>query len=593
MNLYAGKIVRVDLTEGKITVEETRRDWISEYIGGMGLGFRYLWDEIDPKIDPLSPANAMIFMNGPLAGTLAPLTSRMPLISKSPKSGTLFESNVGGAIAAELKYAGYDGIIIKGKAEKPVYLSIRNKNIEIKDAENLWGKGIFATEKELGELEKDPEIKIFSIGPAGERLIPMACIGSEAYRQLGRDGSGALMGSKNLKAIAIRGTGSVHVADLKGFLDYVRKVSAENLMTKDNLWAHTDGTPILVEITNEMGIHPTRNFQEGTFDGWRKINSDSVRSIKKGARACRSCPLACGNYVRTERTMVEGPEYETLALAGSNCGIADIETVARFNERCDDLGLDTISTGNTIAFAMELTEKGIHDFGATFGDTDNYLKIPDEIASLRARGKELAQGVRYIAEKYGGKEFAMEIKNLELPGYEPRGNYGMGLAYATSERGACHLRAFTIFSQTPFDLEAMAQEVAAGQNTNSIKWSMCFCDFWGSVNTQIMSQFLKYGLGKEITSEELERMGERIWNLSRIFNLKAGFTRADDEIPIRLKREPLKKGTNEGKVLSAEDFEKMLQIYYRIRGWDANGVPKAEKLGALGIAAFASTRRRE
>lgn len=296
--------------------------------------------------------------------------------------------------------------------------------------------------------------------------------------------------------------------------------------------------------------------------------------------------MACGNFVRTQKTMVEGPEYETLALAGSNCGIDDIEAVALFNERCDDAGLDTISTGGTIAFAMELTEKGIHDFGVTFGDKDNYLKIPDEIGRLEGRGKEIAQGVRYLADKYGGKEFAMEIKNLELPGYEPRGNYGMGLAYATSDRGACHMPAFTVFHEKPFDLEAMAQAVVDGQNGNGIKWSMCFCDFWGSVDTEIMSQFLKHGLGKDVSAEELDRIGERVWNLSRIFNIKAGFTKADDDIPTRLKKDPLRKGSNEGKVLSGDDFETMLQIYYRIRGWDSSGVPTPEKLKALGLADF-------
>jgi len=453
--------------------------------------------------------------------------------------------------------------------------------------ETFWRANDCAKEKELIELENDPEVKTLSIGPAGERLVPMACIGSEAYRQLGRDGTGALMGSKNLKAISVRGTGGVQVADMNGFLDYVKEVSTENLMTEDNLWAHTDGTPILVGVTNEMGIHPTRNFQEGMFEGWEKINTDAVKSIKKGARACRSCPMACGNFVRTKKTMVEGPEYETLALGGSNCGMADIEAVALFNERCDDVGLDTISTGSTIAFAMEMTEKGIHDFGVTFGDKDSYLKIPDEIARLEGRGKQIAQGVRYLADKYGGKEFAMEIKNLEMPGYEPRGNYGMGLAYATSDRGACHMPAFTVFHEKPFDLEAMAQAVVDGQNGNSIKWSMCFCDFWGSVDTHIMSQFLKYGLGKEISADELDRIGERVWNLSRIFNLKTGLTRTDDDIPTRLKNDPLKKGSNEGKVLSADDFKTMLDIYYRIRGWDSNGIPTAETLKALGIEDFA------
>ncbi|GFP33120.1 aldehyde:ferredoxin oxidoreductase, partial [Candidatus Hakubella thermalkaliphila] len=263
-----------------------------------------------------------------------------------------------------------------------------------------------------------------------------------------------------------------------------------------------------------------------------------VKSIRRRARACRSCPMACGNFVRTEKVMVEGPEYETLALAGSNCGISNIEAVAQFNEICDDLGLDTISTGNIIAFAMEMTEKKIYDFGVSFGDEDNYLRIPKEIAALSGRGKEMAQGVRSMAARYGGKEFAMEVKGLEMPGYEPRGNWGMGLAYATSERGACHLRAFTAFSETPYDLAAMAQEVVSQQNFNSVKWSMCLCDFWGTVNTEIMSQFLKFGLGKNISAEQLDQIGERIWNLSRIFNLRAGMKKVDDDLPPGSKKIP-------------------------------------------------------
>jgi aldehyde:ferredoxin oxidoreductase len=333
-----------------------------------------------------------------------------------------------------------------------------------------------------------------------------------------------------------------------------------------------------------MGIHPTLNFQQGTFEHWEKIDSAAMKSIKKGARACRSCPMACGNFVRTEEVMVEGPEYETLALAGSNCGISSIEAVARFNEICDDLGLDTISTGNTIAFAMEMTERKIHDFGVTFGDEDNYLRIPKEIAALSGRGKEMAQGVRSMAAKYGGKEFAMEVKGLEMPGYEPRGNYGMGLAYATSERGACHLRAFTFGSETPYDLDVMAQEVVSQQNFNSVKWSMCFCDFWGTVNTEIMSQFLKFGLGKNISAEQLDQTGERIWNLSRIFNLRAGLKKVDDDLPPRIKKDPLIGGRAQGKVLSEEDLETMLQTYYELRGWDKEGVPTQKKLRSLGLA---------
>jgi aldehyde:ferredoxin oxidoreductase len=233
---------------------------------------------------------------------------------------------------------------------------------------------------------------------------------------------------------------------------------------------------------------------------------------------------------------------------------------------------------------MEATARGIHDFGFSFGDKENYLKIPEEIAYLKGRGKDMAKGVRHLAEKYGGMEFAMQVKNLEIPGYEPRGNYGMGLAYATAERGACHLRAWTPFSENPFDPKAMAEEVASMHNLFGIKFSMCICDFWGTVDTKIMSEFLRYGLGKEISPDTLDRVGERIWNLARIFNLKAGFKKEDDDLPERLKKDPLRKGAADGRVLSTEDFESMLQIYYRKKGWDSNGVPTAEKIETLGLS---------
>ena len=436
------------------------------------------------------------------------------------------------------------------------------------------------------------ESKVLSLVPAGENRVPMACIGSECYRQFGRAGSGAIMGSKNLKAIAVRGTGGVTVADMKGFLDFIERVSKDNLMTDANLWAKTDGTPILVTYTNELGILPTHNFQYGAWEAWEEIGTNAIKSIKVRSRACLSCPLGCGNFVRFEDVRLEGPEYETLALAGANCGISNVQAIARFNELCDDLGLDTMSLGDTVAFAMEMTERGRHDFGVKFGDVASYLSIPQEVATRSTeRGERLALGVRELGRRFGGEDLAVEVKNLEMPAYDPRGNYGMGLAYATSERGACHLRAFTVFKENPFDPESMVSWVIRGQNFNSVKWSLGICDFWASVTPEILAEFLKHGAGLSLTEDEVMRTGERIWNLIRLLNLRAGMGREDDRLPKRITDQPLKRGPANGRVFPRKHLEAMVSLYYERRGWDDMGIPKEETLSALGLLPFTASRR--
>jgi len=582
MNLYAGKVLIVDLTVKRISKGPLREEWLKDYWGCWGLALRYYWELVSQEVDPLSPENVIVIMTGPFCGTLAPLSSRFCLVSKSPHTGTVFESNAGGAFGPELKFAGYDGIIIKGQADSPTYLSIENDKVSLENAETLAGKGIFETERLLKEALGSPEAKTLAIGPAGENLISHACVGSESYRQFGRAGAGALFGSKKLKGIVCRGTGGVKVADMSAFLEKVNHYKETNLLTDDNLWAKTDGTALLVDVTNEMGIHPTRNYTYGVNEQKDALNSDAIQAAKRGDRACASCPLACGKFTNINGAEVEGPEYETLCLAGSNCEINDLEQVIRFNRLCDDLGLDTISCSNTIGLSMDLTEKGHHDFGLRFGQAKDYLEVVSEIANLSTeRGKALAMGAKKLAEKYQAQDLVTEVKGLEFPAYEPRGNYGMGLAYATSERGACHLRAFTIFAEDPFDIETLAQEVVDGQNLNAIKWSMCFCDFWGTVNTDIMADLLSAGLGEEVKAQDLDKAGERIWNLARLFNLRAGFTAADDVLPFKITKQSLQKGPNDGKVFNAEDFETMKTTYYRIRGWDENGAPANEKLAEL------------
>jgi aldehyde:ferredoxin oxidoreductase len=583
MNLYAGQVLHVNLTTGEIRPQAINRDWLKDYIGGWGLAARYFCEQVDPKTDPFSADNAIVIMTGPLCGTLAPTASRTSLVSKSPHTGTIFESNVGGAFGPELKFAGFDGLVITGKADRPVFLRIEDDKISLEDAGAIWGRGIFETEEWLAEC-MGHGVKCLSIGPAGENLVSYSCIGSEAFRQMGRGGAGAIFGAKKLKAIACRGTGGVQVADMGVFWGKVNEYKQSNLLTDENMWAKHSGTPVLIDVTNEIGIHPTRNFTFGVNPGRRMLNAEAVNAVKIGDRACASCPLGCGNFTSVNGVQVEGPEYETLCLGGSNCEINDLEQVMRFNRLCDDLGLDTISTGAIIGLAMDLSEAGVHDFGLQFGQTQDYLAVLEEIARLSTlRGKDLALGANRLAIKYGQAEAAAQVKGLEMPAYDPRGSYGMGLAYATSERGACHLRAFTIFAADPFKLKDMARNVIDGQNRNAAKWSMCFCDFWGSVDTTVMADLLTAGIGHQISAEDLDKAGERIWNLIRLFNLRAGFTAADDRLPEKITRQALKNGPHDGRVLSQEDLAEMKALYYHLRGWDAEGRPKEAKLRELGL----------
>jgi aldehyde:ferredoxin oxidoreductase len=341
---------------------------------------------------------------------------------------------------------------------------------------------------------------------------------------------------------------------------------------------------MLIDVTNEIGIHPTRNYTAGVNPERQALDAEAINAVKIGDRACASCPLGCGNFTSINGVQMEGPEYETLCLGGSNCEINDMEQVMRFNRLCDDLGLDTMSAGGTIGLAMELSETGVQDFGLKFGQAEEYLNVISEIANLSTpRGQDLALGAAKLADKYGAPEKAAHSKGLEMPAYDPRGSYGMGLGYATSERGACHLRAFTIFAEDPFKLRAMARDVIDGQNGNAAKWSMCFCDFWGSIDTAAMADMLTAGLGRQVSAEDLDKAGERIWNLVRLYNLKAGFTAADDTLSEKIAKQALKDGPHDGRVLSAENLEEMKALYYHLRGWDEEGRPKSEKLREVGL----------
>jgi len=583
---YTNKILRVNLSTGKTQVENLVTSWARDYLGGKGLSIKYLYEELKAGVDPLSPENKMILMTGPLTGTNAPNSGKLAIASKSPATGTILDCSIGGAISAELKYAGYDGIIIEGKASVPVYLSIEDNKVELRNANHLWGKGAHEAEYLIKETNK--EARVLVIGPAGENLLTMSCINSELYRQAGRGGIGAVMGSKNLKAITVKGSGGVDVPDIRKFTIAMNKLRRENTMSDDNMWIYSDGTPMILELTQTTGTLPTRNFQDGAFEKYEAIDTEAMKKVRTAKKACFACPLGCGNYIKAGQSVVEGPEYETLALCGSNCGIADLEAIAEFNRLCDDYGIDTISAGNVTAFAMELTEKGIHDFGLKFGGIEEYLQIPAKIARLEGIGAELAKGVRYLAQKYGGSEFAMQVKGLEFPGYEPRGSWGMGLAYATSDRGACHMRAWPIAVEAfeddgdPYTVEGKGEMVKDMQDANSAKFSAIFCDFW-DVDEKTQAEILSAALGYAMNAEDLKTIGERVTNLARLFNEREGFTSKDDSLPERIFKDPLSSGPSAGKVLPREDYEKMLDEYYRLRGWDLEGRVSESKKRELNL----------
>lgn len=598
---YVGKILRLDLSSGKTSSEELNEKWARMFIGGKGLGAKYLYGNVKPGADPLSPDNVLIFMTGPLTGTTAPCAPKYALFTKSPLTGAFLDSYMGGYLGAELKFAGFDGVIIKGKAAKPVYLWISDGKAEIRDAKDLWGLDIHETEKRIKEKLNDKEVKVAAIGPAGENLARIACVTVDLYRHAGRGGGGAVMGSKNLKAVAVRGHQGISVPNIEEFIELCKDITKNEVLTEDNLWAKTEGTPGFLQMVQGGGILPTRNFQIGAFEHANEIDSDALKKkIFVRRRACYGCPLGCGNVTQVKQgpfagTIVEGPEYETLALSGSNCCISDLEAIARYNLLCDKLGLDTISTGDTIAFAMECYEKGMitkkdtNGLELTFGNVEAYIQMPNLIAYRKAIGDILAEGTRRAAKKIGkgSVRFTVNVKGLDYPGYDPRGSIGMALAYATSDRGACHLRAWPasreVFGDVdPFTTEGKAQMVIDDQNLNSVKWSLVICDFY-DIGFETMVRLCSAATGWKLSAEDMKVIGERIWNLTRLFNVREGLTRKDDALPYRIANDPLKGGKAEGHIVKLEDFNKMLDEYYKKRGWDKEGRPTKEKLKELSL----------
>ena len=587
MDFYCGRVLRLDMTALVATVEKLPDEWARLYVGGKGLLIRYLFEELAPGTDALAPENPLILASGPFAGTAAATCSRLAVGCKSPATGTLLDSYVGGSFAPELKFAGYDVVVVTGRAPRPVLVLVEDDRVEFLPAEvRFWGLETAALEGRVRE-EIGPWHKVLSTGPAGEHLVPFACLSTDQYHKAGRGGAGAVMGSKNLKAVVVRGTGAVRAGDAAAFARDQLTLQEERILTADNAWTREEGTPYLVEVVNAAGALPTRNWHTGQFEDAAAIQSAELQRVRTKIRACTQCPLACRQVHRFGDHVCEGPEFETLGLCGANCGIGDLATIAAFNGACDELGLDTMSTGAVVALAMDLCEKGAADYGLAFGDAEGYLAAPGLIARREGWGAVLALGARDLAALKGRPELAPQIKGLELPSYDPRGTFGMGLGYATSDRGACHMRAFTaaddiLGGEAPADsLEGKPALTVEQQDFSAVAWTGVWCANM-YVDTDFLGVHFRHLWGREPSHDELMTIGARIWNLGRLLNLREGFTRRDDRLPAIL-GVPHPDGAAAGKTVSAAAFGAALDEYYRLRGWDADGVPTEETLAKLSL----------
>ena len=613
---WTGKILRVNLSAGSCTSEATNMQWANDYMGQRGLATKYLVEETDPRVDPLSADNKMIFATGPLTGTIAPTSGRWSVVCKGPLTGAIACSNSGGFFGAELKNAGWDMIIFEGKSSGPVYLDINNDEAELKDASDLWGKSVWDTETALRERRGDPDVRVASIGLAGENGVLYAAVVNDMDRAAGRSGVGAVMGSKNLKAVVVRGTVGVTVDDPMALMqasNAAKEKLAEHAVTGTGLPTH--GTQILMNVINEIGALPSKNGQDVQFDGAHDISAEAMAEPRASdgqanlvsSHACFGCPISCGRRSKIDsghftvkdkpqyQIVSGGLEYEAAWALGAACGVSDLDALTWANFVCNEQGLDPISLGSTIGAAMDLYGAGAisqADTGGValeFGNTEAFVAMVEATANGEGLGKELGQGSRRLCEKYGHPEFSMTVKSQEFPAYDPRGIQGMGLTYATSNRGACHLRSYTVASEVlgipektdPLVTEGKAGLVKAFQDATAAVDSSGTCVFTTfALGGDDIAPMVDGACAGDWSVERFVEVGERIWNMERQYNIAAGFTGADDTLPERLLKDAAKTGPAEG---SVNRLGEMLPEYYELRGWDASGVPTAETLGRLGL----------
>lgn len=589
MKITDANIVRINLSSGDISRSELDLNLLKTYFGGRGLASKILVDEIDPGIDPLSSENKLIFSVGLLTGLAGPTTGRYMAITKSPLTGTIASSNSGGFFGAELRKAGYFMVIIEGKAEAPVYISIKDEEVSLADANDLWGLDVHAATDRMVEASGEKKAKVACIGPAGEKLSRIAAIMNDKDRAAGRSGVGAVMGSKNLKGIVVKGSGSLDLEEKEKFREIVRgktKMVKEDGVAGEGLPAL--GTKVLDNIINQAGLYPTNNFQFGTFADVDEVCGEALVEKKylSKNKSCFSCPISCGRFCELpDGSKGEGPEYETGWAYGADCGVNDLFAIVKSNFMCNELGLDTISAGCTVATAMELYEKGYipredleNGPELKFGSSEAIIYYTRKMALREGKlGNLMAEGSYRLGEAYGHPELSMSVKKQELPAYDPRGVQGHGLQYATSNRGGCHVRGYMISPEVlgyPEKLESQALEgkpqwVKTFQDLTAVIDSLGFCLFSSfPFGADDYMEMLNAATGFGMSTDEMMAVGERIWNLERRFNIKAGILPEQDTLPPRFFNEPMPDGPQKG-VLSK--MKELLPEYYQLRGWDEKG----------------------
>ena len=599
------QILRVNLSTGDCKIEPLNMEWAEDYLGQRGLGSKYLLEEMDPAVDALSAENKLIFATGPLTGTMASTGGRYSVITKGALTDAIACSNSGGKFGAELKHAGYDLLIIEGESEKPVYLHIENDAVELCDASEVWGKTVWKTEELLHAKYQDPLMRFASIGQAGENLCRYACVVNDLHRAAGRSGVGAVMGAKKLKTIAVRGTIGVKNANPAAFFKTVNEVNAR-MNDRDGM--SRDGTLDMIDVTNRFGSLPTRNNRDVQFEGTEKLNPEAMHTPNANGHtnlvtngACFGCTIGCGRICKIDPSHFSvkdkpeyhgasgGLEYETAYALGSAVGVDDIDAATYAGFLCNEYGMDPISLGGSIAAAMELfdigaiTEKDTGGIKLEFGSAEALCAISELTARGEGFGKDIGLGSKRLTEKYGHPDLSMSVKGQEFAAYDGRSMQGMGLAYATSNRGACHLRADPYehdFEST--EIAGKAEVVKNSQDEVSFIDSSGLCLFPGGCGWTLddYRTLVAAACDGEWSEERMHQTGERIWNLERQFNLKAGLGKKDDTLPKRILEEPAPSGTGKGLVCRLGE---MLPEYYELRGWSKEGVPTADTLKRLGL----------
>ncbi len=607
---WQGKVLRVNLSSGSVTPEPLNMAWAEKYMGQRGLGTKYLFEEVDPSIDSLDPANKLIFATGPLTATGASTGGRYSVITKGALTGAIACSNSGGQFGAYLKLAGWDMLILEGKAPEPVYLYIKNDDVRILPATDfIWGETVWDTEDKITAKHQNPNIKIASIGIAGENLCRFACVMNDRDRAAGRSGVGAVMGSKNLKAIAAYGTVGTRVADPEKFRQANDAARAKLDPHAARTRLSTIGTHAMLDVTNAYGSVPTLNCRAVQFAGTDQINvkaahtprrSDGKKNVQAN-KACFACSIGCGRIatinpehfsVRDKpryKTSLGGLEYESIYAVGPMCGVDDIDAATYASALCNEHGMDPISFGASVAAAMELydigaiTKEQTGGIALEFGSAEALCWAAEVTGTATGFGKDIGLGAKRICEKYGHPELSMTVKGQEFPGYDPRAMQGMGLAYATSNRGACHLRASPFVDDfAHVRTEGKAEIVKKSQDRNAAWDSTGVCLFAGNAwEVDDLVAQLAGALPGEWSVDRFFETGERIWNMERLFNLRAGFTMADDTLPKRVMEEPAPSGAGKGKVA---EIGKMLPEYYELRGWTPDGEPTTQTLSRLELA---------